>query len=296
MRARIAAVRVEVDRVRDDALVGFQQAAGFRRKEVRAASDLVHRPRRVRTAAAVLVGRPDHVMKDVSSADGRAAGAVLAARHVVDFANLQRGHVAVFGQPRRHALDFAPPVGGVALHEDFLRRHHQIRCANRPRVPIVELPRRRHVLRIALRRAVVRPLGDLGELGLAQRRVVLVLLDADVLFDVPGRHDAGVGADAGALLDRARPRPDLVVRDQRHRRHTVRVVAVLAAALENRRDVAGEGHVCGRCAQCRPRRQTCRRRQYHHRADADRPADMSSLHNVLLRGHTNSTTQRGLRS
>ena len=37
---------------------------------------------------------------------------------------------------------------------------------------------------------------------------------ADVLLDVPRRHDAGLRTDRRARLDRARPGPDFGVRDQ----------------------------------------------------------------------------------
>jgi hypothetical protein len=66
------------------------------------------------------------------------------------------------------------------------------------------------------------------------------LLNPDVLLDVPRRHDAGPRSDAGPLLDGARPRPHVLVGDERHRRHAVRAVTVLAAALQNRRDVFRE--------------------------------------------------------
>ena len=48
---------------------------------------------------------------------------------------------------------------------------------------------------------------------------------------------------AGALLDRARPRAHVLVADERHRRDAGRPVAVLAAALEDGRDVLREGDV-----------------------------------------------------
>ena len=57
--------------------------------------------------------------------------------------------------------------------------------------PSAEVERRRHVRGVAAWRAGVGPLRDLGDLLLAQRRVVLVVLDADVLLDVPRRHHAG---------------------------------------------------------------------------------------------------------
>ena len=96
---------------------------------------------------------------------------------------------------------------------------------------------RRQVGGIAARRAGVGPRGDRRDLGVAQRRVVLELLDAHVALDVPGRHDA-VGH---ARLDGPRPRPHVLVGHQRHRRVGAGPMARLARPLENRRDVLGVG-------------------------------------------------------
>jgi len=68
--------------------------------------------------------------------------------------------------------------------------------------------------RVPARRAVVGPRRDFGDLLVAQRRIVLKFLDADVLLDVPGRHDASVRSYAGALFDRARIGADVFVGHQ----------------------------------------------------------------------------------
>ena len=86
----------------------------------------------------------------------------------------------------------------------------------------------------------------------AERRIALEALDADVLLDEPRRHHAGARSHAGAPLDRPRPRTHFFVGDQRHRRDAFRGVAVLTAALEDRRDVLREGDgVCSRSRRLR---------------------------------------------
>src|SRR6185436_8016604 len=74
----------------------------------------------------------------------------------------------------------------------------------------------------------------------------LELLDADVLLDEERRHRAALAAKRGARLDRLGPRPDVFVRDQRHRCDAARVMAFLAAALQDRRNVPGEGDLARR--------------------------------------------------
>src|SRR6185295_16136235 len=145
--------------------------------------------------------------------------------------------VAILGEPGRHARHLAPPVGRAALHLELLHLDDEIGRADRPGALIRIDLRRRHVGRVAARRAAVGPLRDGGDLVVAERGIVVEFLDADVLLDVPRRHHPGARPHAGALLDRARPRPHVFVAHQRHRRHAVRAVAVLAAALQDWRDV-----------------------------------------------------------
>src|SRR6185295_17377038 len=117
--------------------------------------------------------------------------------------------VAILGEPGRHARHLAPPVGRAALHLELLHLDDEIGRADRPGALIRIDLRRRHVGRVAARRAAVGPLRDGGDLVVAERGIVVEFLDADVLLDVPRRHHP----------------------------HAVRAVAVLAAALQDWRDV-----------------------------------------------------------
>ena len=67
-------------------------------------------------------------------------------------------------------------------------------------------------------------------------RSSLNLLDADVPLDEPRRHVAR----RRPAFDRARPRPRLLVGEQRHRRHRPWPMAALAGPLKDGRDVLGE--------------------------------------------------------
>src|SRR5207249_3667139 len=80
------------------------------------------------------------------------------------------------------------------------------------------------------------PLDDRIDLIAAQRRIVLEALDADVRIDAPGRH---LAID-DALFDGARPGTDLLIGEQRHRRHLAGTMAALTGALQDRRDIPGE--------------------------------------------------------
>ena len=161
---------------------------------------------------------------------------------IVDFPDFNRRHVAILGEPGVGKTGRPPPVGLHGLHADRRRLDDEVRRADRPFVAVGELQRRRHVGGIALRRTAVRPLGDPRDFLVAQRDVVLVMLNADALLDVPRRHRALLAADAGATLDRRRIGPHLLVGQQRHRRQRVGAMTVLTTALENRRDVLGERH------------------------------------------------------
>jgi hypothetical protein len=162
---------------------------------------------------------------------------------VVHFLDLERGNVAVFGEPGGNAGNLSPPVRSVALHLELVGLDDDVRRADGPGVTVGVLLCRRHIGGVAARRAAVGPFRDRRNLVVAERRVVVKLLDADVLLDVPRRHDAGPRADAGALLDGARPGPDVLVGHERHRRNPIGPVAILAAALQDRRDVLREGRL-----------------------------------------------------
>ena len=121
------------------------------------------------------------------------------------------------------------------------------------------MTRRRQVGGIAARCSGIHPRDDRRDLVVAQRRVVLELLNADVPNGVPWRHLAR----RDLRLDRSGPRPRVLVREERHRRAGSRPMATLTRTLENRRHVPGER---GRGGDARGRR---RRRRPEDRIDAD---------------------------
>src|SRR4029079_4907342 len=100
---------------------------------------------------------PDQVVEHETAADRGPAAASLGV-DVVDFLDLERGDVAVFGEPGRDARNLAPPVGRVALHFALLCLDDQIRRADGPRGTVGVVFRRRHVGRVPARRAAVGPL------------------------------------------------------------------------------------------------------------------------------------------
>src|SRR5207253_10238091 len=107
---------------------------------------------------------------------------------------------------------------------------------------------RRHVLRVALRRALVHPRDDRLDLLVAERHVVLELLDADAPVDVPRRHlPRGY-----AVLDRARPWADLFEGPERHRRYRPGLMTAHTLGLKDGGDVLREGDF--RCLFDRKRR------------------------------------------
>ena len=164
-----------------------------------------------------------------------------AAACVADLLDFYRRNVSIFSQAGRLGRQRAPPIRRVRLHGHRLGVDDDIRLTDRPLVRTGEDPWRGHVGRIAARRACVDPCRERRDLFLAQRKVVLVILNADGLVDEPWRHGAHLAAEAGPLFYRARPRPDLFVGDERHRRDRIRAVAGLTTALKNRRHVLGEG-------------------------------------------------------
>src|SRR5262249_4667173 len=104
--------------------------------------------------------------------------------------------------------------------------------------------------------------------------------NTDVLLDVPRRHDTAVGPDRGALFDRLRPWPRVVVADERHRGHAVGTVTVLTAPLQDGSNVLGEGHVVGDVDRFGLQGHDCRHER--QRSDRDRAADhLSDPHYAL---------------
>ena len=152
--------------------------------------------------------------------------------------DLDRLDIAILGQPGWHGVERAKPVGGHRLDLLRGRGHDEIRRADRPSRRIRIVARRRHVARISARGAGVHPCRDRRNLGVVQGRIVLELLDADVLLDEPRRHLVL----RRARLDAPRPRAHLLVCRQRHGAHAALAVTVLARSLENGRDVLRERH------------------------------------------------------
>ena len=133
-----------------------------------------------------------------------------------------------------------PHVLSVGRHGVGLRLEDQVRRSELfrelPAVVLRPLFGRRHVLRVAQRRARVHPPRDQFDLVIAQRDVVLKVLDADRLIQMPRRH----GAPDYALLDGLHPGPRFFIGHQRHGSHLSGAVAGLALFLKDGRDVLGE--------------------------------------------------------
>jgi hypothetical protein len=121
------------------------------------------------------------------------------------------------------------------------RLDHQIGFANVPGVSVLELPGPRHVGRVALRGTAIHPRHDRRDFGIAQRRVILELVDAHGPVDVPRRHLAR----RDLLPDGACPGPHLFVGQEGHRRHRIGTMTRLTGTLQEWRDVLGERHVIG---------------------------------------------------
>ena len=136
-----------------------------------------------------------------------------------------------------------PPIRTIGVHGHlFIERDGQIRLANEPVGLRTECERRRHVLRVALRRPAVHPANDRVDVRVAQRNVVFELANTHGLVEVPRRHLAR----HHARLDGPRPRPHILEGEERHRRCRSRVMARLARFLEDRRHVPGERHAVWR--------------------------------------------------
>src|SRR5437764_9012961 len=102
-----------------------------------------------------------------------------------------------------------------------------------PPIGIVELAWLRKIRDVTNRRARIHPFHDGLNLVLSERRVILEALKANVRIDAPRRHLAR----DDALLDGANPRPHVLIRQQRHRRHLPWAMTVLAGALQDAPDV-----------------------------------------------------------
>src|SRR5690606_22900301 len=106
----------------------LQQPSALWIEHVGIPADLVDGPpHHVGGLGAVLtrhLGTPDHVVDDVAPAHRLPAAPP--AVHVIDFLDLDGGHVPVLGEADGDALDLAPPVGGSAFDEDVLGADDQV--------------------------------------------------------------------------------------------------------------------------------------------------------------------------
>ena len=103
------------------------------------------------------------------------------------------------------------------------------------RQPCVYCGARRQILRVALGRAGVDPARDRRLLRVGQAALVREV--ADRRIGMPRRHDAGLDR----VGNRARPRPRILVGEQRHRRDLARPMTGGAVGKEDRRDVIKGG-------------------------------------------------------
>ena len=183
-------------------------------------ADFVDRPAgRRRRAPRVVLGAilsddlraPDHVVEDEPATDGLTR--VLGIEHVVDLSELKGLDIPVGGVSHPCGFDLTPPVGGVTVDGDFWQHRDQVRLADGP-AAVTEVTSRRSVGRIASRGTVVRPGCDHGNLGIAERRIVLVVLNPDVPLDVPRRHHPRTWPHGGPTLHRPSPGSCLLVRQE----------------------------------------------------------------------------------
>ena len=276
----VLAVRVQVDVVPLQPGVARHEAAGLRveGEAARIVPQVVDgRPVAVVELIAVLVDqREERVVVDEPAADGPCV--------VADLLDLHRLHVAVLAQPGLDRRQRAPPVGIVRRTRRRRSHDHQVGVAHLPRPGTREGERRRQMVRVAARGAAVHPGADCRDLLLGQGHVVLDGLDADVLLQEPGRHHAHAVAERRAVLDAPRPRADLFVGHQRHRRQRVGAMTALAALLQDRRDVLREGHRLVACS-LTGRQGRGREQQRQHWNDTEQSV-AGAGHEAVLPGNT----------
>ena len=109
---------------------------------------------------------------------------------------------------------FEPDVLAVGRHGVGFRLEHEIRrpilFGQFPAIVGGPLFGRRHVFGISERSARVHPANDRGNLRVAQRNVVLKLLNPDGFVEMPRRHIPG----GDPLLDGLGPRTGLLISDE----------------------------------------------------------------------------------
>ena len=212
-------------------------------------------------------------MDDVSTTHGHATRAFV--RHVVDLTDLHGRDIPVLFERNLDLLDLAPPIRRTGFHEEYFAPHDQVGL-DRPLARVVELQRRRHIGRITLGSSGVRPRRDRRYLIIAQRHVVLELLDPDVLFHIPRRHGPGAVSQSRSVFDERSPRTRRLVRLQRQRSPTSGPVTVHTFLLENRSDISRECHFCDLYAPARRREPLLRtqleRAERHERCEKQRPS------------------------
>ena len=208
-------------------------------------------PRVLRESIAVF---PDRVFDQQRPAvPFRRAGVVNINHAVMDdlpvaWPHLHGLYPAVFGQCDLGKL-VNPPVRPFRVHLKIVRRGLHLRCSHHPEHLAILRHigginrRRRHLGRIALQRTLVHPLHDYRNLLIAERNIVGEFADANRLVDVPRRHVSG----SDALLNRLRPRPHVVVSQERHRRGSARVMAAVAFRLHDGGDIFAEGQLPWAC-------------------------------------------------
>ena len=169
--AGVAAVGVQVQRVRDDGRTRSQETARVLVEDVGLAAYFVDGPAYGSGAVARLglghARAPDHVVHDEAAADGVAplVCAFCVAADVVDLADLDGLGVAVFGEAGRDGFDVAPPVGDIALDQHLGEADDQVGFARDPHDVVVELERGRQVGGVAFGRSGAPPLLQRVDLG-----------------------------------------------------------------------------------------------------------------------------------
>ena len=237
----------EVVHVETQPAAFLEQAAGVRRERVAVLADgvLVQVDAAFRGAGRCV--RLDdihhHVVHDLPR-----AGPDLHGLDVAVFGNLDVGEVV------------DPPIRSFGVHGVFITHgNHQVGLADVPGILRSEFLRRRRVGGIAARGARIHPFHNRRDVGLVERQIVLVVTDAHRLVEMPRRHFTV----RDPRLDRARPRPHLFERGQRHRGAGAGVMALRALGLEDWRDVFRVGHLLrgrGRARRC-PDRDSGERRE-----------------------------------
>ena len=170
-------------------------------------------------------------MENVTTTDCLASGAC--ARHVIDFDNFDRLDIAVFGQAGGCRRDLTPPIRCACEFGDVVHHHNQIRLSGAPFDAVVEYQRLWRISDISLRGAGTGPGRYCSQLFIVQGRIVFVILNANILLHIPGRHGAGSVSESGLIFDQPCIRGDLLEGHEWHRPSTTIPVAALTAALEN---------------------------------------------------------------